>query len=497
MFVLTFILNTATFACLCRLHVQRNQFRFLDSQFVPQQIDLQAMEINKNEKIPKWITTYGEALHNFEQLIKSASKTIHICGFALHLARLMPCGQSLADVLNERAEEGVKVYILMNSTAEYANLFPQQARQQLHPSVRLYASRNKSHEFKTNVFNQKGYSFTHIKMCCVDLSMMQVGCIDVDPWERIDYNVLNKNNFAWHEIAFVFRCTPAISQWVTSKFQCGSFNVCSNDIIPPFPLVCGGTYEANVMCKMIDTAEKSVYMEHQMISMGPAEDASVQLILESLAKKIAFVPDFQVIMVTNTIQDDEYNAISRHFSALSLQATKQHMNEMVRRIMSSSGLTFNENAQEEKVRYLELRCTGGQNLKTHSNIMIVDTTLAVRSSSNITSRSLGFYPCDMEMGIVTRSGVESLLHSLILLHCPLLKVQKPQKPTLAMFLEMVDSGLSHAKPVEFPKMPGFLIDWCMSISHLHSSSGHCYGKINVQEVLFDGMVDKLILPQST
>lgn len=474
MFVLPFVINGLTIACLSR-HMQQSNQAYLLKNAVTKNT---TAALDHTSIRTKWIVTYAEALQNYEKLIQSARETLHICAMALHLARVMPSGQSLASLINMKAEQGVKVYIMMNSTCEYANLSPSQTRDQLHPSVFLYASRNPTHEFKHYLFNQIGYSFMHMKMCCADLTTMQIGCIDVDPWERLDYDVLNKNNFAWHEIATEFKCTPAISQWVLSVFHSGSCSICP-EVAPPFPLVCAGPYEADVMCQLMETAKDSIYLEHQIISMGPSEDMSVQRILEVIARKLALIPHFQVVFITNTQQDDEYNSISRHFSALSLMATKYHLEDAVKRLMHKSGLTFNKERHYKQVRYLNLLCTGGQNLKAHSNITIVDTSYAIRSSSNITSRSLGFNPCDMELGIVSSSNVESLLHQLILLHCPLLE---DPAPSIAMFLTMVNSGLSHAKPVKFPDLPLFLIDWCMSLSHLHASSGHCHGKMIMQEV---------------
>ena len=470
MFAAAFVLNGLAIACLRRKLIHMKQlscFHYEDSLFLKR----------KNTLNPKCMVTYGEGLRNLERLILSAKKSIHMCAFALHLERIMPCGQSLASIINRRAECGVLVHILMNSTCEYANLSPLQTRQQLHPSVHLYASKNPTHEFRTKLLNQTGYSFAHIKMCCVDLATMQIGCVDVDPWERLDYNVLNKNNFAWHEIAIEIQCTNEISEWITTLFQCGSFNVCLG--VYPFPLVNGGPYEASVMCDIISTAKNSIYMEHQIISMGPSEDMSVQRILECIALKIAFVPHFQLIIITNTKQDDEYTAISRHFSSLSLLSTIYHLKDSVRRLMTKAGLMFNDNVYRKQVSYLELFCTGGQNLKTHSNITIVDTSFAIRSSSNITSRSLGFNPCDTELGVVFENGVESLLHKLICLHCPLLE---DKKPSITMFLKMVNSGLSHAKPVKIPNMPLSVIETLMSVSHLHAASGHCHGKMQLRQV---------------
>ena len=54
-----------------------------------------------------WIATYSEGLENLESLLMSALKTIRICAFALHLSRAMPSGQTLADVINRKAMEGV------------------------------------------------------------------------------------------------------------------------------------------------------------------------------------------------------------------------------------------------------------------------------------------------------------------------------------------------------------------------------------------------------
>ena len=414
----------------------------------------------------RWITTYAEGLRNLESLLVSALRTICICAFAFHLNRVMPSGRTLASVLNSKAAEGVEVKIMINSTGEYSNLSPKETRDQLHPRVQLYACRSPSHELNIPFVAQIGYSFAHVKMCCVDGARMQIGTVDVDPWERLGYNVVNKNGFAWHETALQFNCSNETLAWVEGLFQEGSFNICRDP--PPLPLVCGGQHEAHVMCRMIDTAQSSVYIEHQIVSMGPTEDMSVQLILEALARKIAFVHDFKVVILTNAQQDDEYTWFSRHFSSMSLLSTIRHMATLVKRM--NPGL--DDEVCSKNVRYLTLTCSSGEPMKTHSNVMIVDTALAIRSSSNLTSRSLGASPCDMELGIVIMDGVEDLLHRLLRLHCPLMNM-----PSIQGFLDMVDSGQSHAKPVVLPKLPQLMIDVFMSVSHLHPSSGHCNGRM--------------------
>lgn len=457
MFSLPLIANGIAAACLARLSQKEQPYM------------LAAVEIPYTPVT--WIATYSEGLENLESLLMSALKTIRICAFALHLSRAMPSGQTLADVINRKAMEGVDVRIMMNSTGEYANLSPNETRNQLHPRVRLYACRSLKHELNIPFLTQTGYSFAHVKMCCVDGARMQIGTIDVDPWERLDYNVVNKNGFAWHETALQFNCSPETLAWVEGLFQTGSFNVCREP--PPLPLVGGGKHEAHVMCRMIDTAQSTVYIEHQIVSMGPTEDMSVQLILEALARKVAFIPGFKVVILTNAQQDDEYNWFTRHFSSMGLLSTMKHMTMLMKRM--NPGL--DDNACSRNVRYLTLTCSGGEPMKTHSNVMIVDAALAIRSSSNLTSRSLGASPCDMELGIVIMDGVEDLLHSLLRLHCPLMNM-----PSIQGFLDMVDSGRSHAKQVVLPSLPQVMVDVFMSVSHLHSSTGHCNGKLLIREV---------------
>ena len=462
MFSLPFIADGLAAACLARM--KRKEHMYTLGEMIP--------HVNV-----EWILTYYEGLRGLERLVRSAQKTIHLCAFALHLDRVMPCGQTLAHMLNVKAMDGVDVKILINSTAEYTNLSPAETRNQLHPSVQLYACRSPKHELHVPFMVQTGYSFAHMKMCCADGAHMQIGTMDLDPWERLDYNVVNKNGFAWHETALQFNCSPAIFAWIKSIFVSGTFDICPP--APPLPLVSGGPREAHIMCRMIDTAQEFVYMEHQIVSMGPSEDMSVQLILEALARKVAFIPNFKVVIITNMEQDDEYNFISRKFSSVSLQSTIVHMRTLVQKMMDQAGLEFDEDTYRQNVHYLKLVCSGGESLKTHSNVTIVDTAAALRSSSNLTSRSLGVNPCDMELGIVTIDGVENLLHGLLRLHCPLMQ----GVPSIPRFLDMVDSGLSHAKRAVVPKLPMFMVDMIMSVSHLHPASGHCKGRMLIRKVI--------------
>ena len=105
MFVLPFVIDGLTIACLSR-HMQQSNQTYLLKNAVTKNTTAALARTGVNTK---WIVTYAEALKNYEKLIQSARETLHICAMALHLARVMPCGQSLASLINMKAEQGVKV----------------------------------------------------------------------------------------------------------------------------------------------------------------------------------------------------------------------------------------------------------------------------------------------------------------------------------------------------------------------------------------------------
>ena len=462
MFSLPFIADGLVAACLARM--KRKEHMYTLGEIVIPHVNME------------WIMTCDKGMQSIERMLLSAQRTIHICAFIFRPDKVFPSGLSVAHIINAKAAAGVEVKIMMNSTGEYTNLSPSETRHKLHPNVKLYSCRFPKHELNVPFINQTGYAYMHMKFCCVDRSNMQIGWADLEPFDRVQYNHLNQNGFSWHEIGVRFACTAAIADSVDRIFCCSHTVVCPP--APPLPLVSGGPNEAHIMCRMIDAAQAFVYIEHQVICMGPSEDLSVQLILEALAHKVAFIPNFKVVIITNLEQDDEYNYITRKFSCVSLQSTIVHMRTLVQRMMGHAGLEFDEDTYRQNVHYLKLVCSGGESMKTHSNTMIVDTAAALRSSSNLTSRSLGVNPCDMELGIVTIDGVENLLHGLLRLHCPLMQ----GVPSISKFLDMVDSGLSHAKRAVVPELPMFMVDLIMSVSHLHPGSGHCKGRMLIREV---------------
>ena len=80
--------------------------------------------------------------------------------------------------------------------------------------------------------------------------------------------------------------------------------------------------------------------------------------------------------------------------------------------------------KEEATRKLHVFTlkNGKHNIKTHSNIFITDDSKndyhLVRSSSNLSDRSFGFQPCDIELGVYISHNqmIKQLLNDLISLH---------------------------------------------------------------------------------
>jgi phosphatidylserine/phosphatidylglycerophosphate/cardiolipin synthase-like enzyme len=326
------------------------------------------------------------------RLLRSARNVVYFSSFLCQLDEPLSGGNgvTLAMLFGELGERGVKLRMLYNPEAAYGNLAPTEFLARLPPTADLrcvYGS-GELPKIARVVGDNTRYSNHHQKYMCVDGDRLMLGGIDVN-WERkgwLQPNV-NKPPYCWHEVSVSVPCTDAMWYFVKQNF----------DVIvesPPFPLT-RGLQEYRVLYRLIREARSCVHMEAQTcISAGSTANDVFEAVAQRVAKAHHTPGDrFRFMLLTNMIQIDESKPISW------ITTQEVHWSRrFLRKRTSQLGVPAEALANRVFIGVLEDET--GRHVKVHSNLLIQDGRRMLRTSSNLTDRSMSAFPCDNELGIV-------------------------------------------------------------------------------------------------
>jgi phosphatidylserine/phosphatidylglycerophosphate/cardiolipin synthase-like enzyme len=342
-----------------------------------------------------------ESAAEMVDMIEHATHTIYYSSFVCTLTHPL-CGraETLETLFARAGARGVKIRILYNPEAAYGNLPPERFRELLPPSaeVRCVYGSGKLPPVARVLVSNMSFSNHHQKYMCVDGERMMIGGVEVDK-ERAGWLHANKADhpYCWHEVSVCVPCTPPMWQFVQDNFD---------RIVeaPPFPLTRGGC-EHRILCRMIREARACVHMEAQTC-MSAASTAN--LVFETVAERVARAfrteaDEFRFILLTNNKQVDESPIIS--------WVTRQELQWSRRFLLARTaalGVPASFVAERVFVGYLEHE---GRHVKVHTNILIQDGRRLLRTSSNLTDRSMSVLPCGRAGGRTTAEAVASLPHA--------------------------------------------------------------------------------------
>lgn len=233
-------------------------------------------------------------------------------------------------------------------------------------------------------------------MCIDGKRLMVTGC-DING-ERAGWLQLNQIGYYWHELSVVVPCTPAML---------GFFNANFASMTEPVAPLLNSTAEHGAMVDMILSARHSVQLENQSFMSGPG---SAIKIAEAFAERIARArqegdTQFRAMIFTNMAQQDEPSFVTRLYCSVSLLWSVRH----IERTAAALGVDLADLYEHLFFGYME---SDGVLVKVHSNILIVDGRLAIRSSSNLSDRSLSHLPTDSELGVFVTKNVDSFQQTL-------------------------------------------------------------------------------------
>jgi len=334
-------------------------------------------------------TDMNQCARNVVSMFQTAKRSVYYSSFVCQMDIDLPgCpGITMNTLLTDAVNRGVQVHMFMNPSLQYGNEHPELRNTDPRVQFRMVTGDAYIPDPFKGVFGES-YSNHHQKFLMADGQRIMIGGVGVHPC-RAGWLVLNTepDPYYWHEVGVEIMCTPEIEQWVGNMWN----SVFSD---PPFPLVAADT-EHKIMIEMIRDAVSCIHLEAQLCISTPS---TINQVLPTVAHRVARAykrrqnDAFRFIMLVNTHQPDEHALIS-FATTVSLSWSIRELFECTRKL-GIPDLFVNERVF---IGTLENRSI---HIKVHSNLIIQDGHTMIRSSSNLTDRSLSKYPCDNEVGVI-------------------------------------------------------------------------------------------------
>lgn len=385
------------------------------------------------------------------QMFRGAQRCIFYSAFVCQMNAELPGhpGVTMNLLTSEAADRGVEVNMIFNPSLQYGNESFDSL--DIHPMVNIATVSGDGviPEPLSHVFGAT-YTNHHQKFLLVDDELIMVGGVGVHPC-RAGWLVLNSESppYYWHEVGVVVACNHQVSEWVRAMWE--------NRFLPlPPPLISGNTEHLTTL-KLIETAKTCIHMEAQLcISTDTTANQVLATVVRRLVRASHTPGDrFRFMLLVNTHQPDEHALVSSvttaslHWSARMLMVQAQ-----------AAGLSPLFVRERVFIGTLEHR---GTHIKVHSNLIIKDGHTMIRTSSNLTDRSLSEHPCDNEMGVVVTGNAVAVAQQRLWKQYFMLDI--PDMYPNEAFRRMVEeTGVIRAIPTEYV-MPDTLVDVVMRTIH--------------------------------
>ena len=252
----------------------------------------------------RFLVDFEECKAKIHDIVSNAKRTVYystfLCDFEFPLLEDNK-KETMANVLNRLARNGVEVYILYNPGMQYGNKPIQYIRNMLDSRIRITTAKTKLElstlSRSTKRINVAGYH--HQKYICVDDKIAMVCGCDING-ERAGWLVKNCKGYYWDEIATVLPCSERMSTWFRSTLR----HLTRLNLRFRYS---GGLREHDAMVHLIRTAEYELYFANQTLLTG--NEMYVNKIGHALVDRIVRArhegKPFQIMLLTNESQNDE------------------------------------------------------------------------------------------------------------------------------------------------------------------------------------------------
>ena len=344
----------------------------------------------------RFLVDFEECKAKIHDIVSNAKRTVYystfLCDFEFPLLEDSNKEETMANVLNRLARNGVEVYILYNPGMQYGNKPIQYIRNMLDSRIRITTAKTNLELSTLSRSTQriKVCGYHHQKYICVDDKIAMVCGCDING-ERAGWLVKNCMGYYWDEIATVLPCSERMSTWFRSNFET------PHKVESPFPLLSGGLREHDAMVHLIRTAEYELYFANQTLLTG--NEMYVNKIGHALVDRIVRArherKPFQIMLLTNESQNDEpgfwTQIYCRYSPMLSLMGIEEYALDC--------GISLQELYEYFYIATLRY---DGVIVKVHSNLLVADQDRAIRSSGNLSDRCFSDKPTDSELGVMMK-----------------------------------------------------------------------------------------------
>lgn len=331
-----------------------------------------------------------ENRHQMVKLIHSARHEILFSSFCTDLSCNFYQGKDLDSYLLDAQRRGVRVILSLN---HYQDEFTEKPGD----LDRLIATRGHIYEIVTSkkpcqVFGSN-YCNHHIKALCVDRSRLLLGG-GIDNSTRIwnEFASCNVDNVeCWTDTAILTNCSPQLYQLISQR--------CIPSLHQKSSYVnTDGMLEHNNFIYAIRTAQKYVYLENQFIDSGRwTENRIIRELAIKIGESIETGSQFRIMIITNTANttDDTTTASQSWYVNSCTNRISTDIHSLVTEIYPTA--TADDINHRLFIGYLKRK---QYFIVMHTQFMVVDGLRILKSSSNITDRSLSHSPCDKELGLM-------------------------------------------------------------------------------------------------
>ena len=331
-----------------------------------------------------------ENRHKMVELIHSARHEILFSSFCTDLFCNFYKGRDLDSFLLDAHRRGVRIILSLN---HYQDNFTEKNGD----LDRLIVNRGNIYEIitskKSGAVLGSNYCNHHVKALCVDQSRLLLGGgIDNSTKVWNEFSSCNVDNVeCWTDTAILTYCSPELYKFITK--------ICLYSLNHEHRYInMDGMLEHNNFIYAIRTAQKYVYLENQFIDSGRwTENRIIRELAIKIGESIETGSPFRIMIITNTANttDDTTTALQSWYVNSCTNRISTDIHSLVTEIYPTA--TADDINHRLFIGYLKRK---QYFIVMHTQFMVVDGIRILKSSSNITDRSLSHSPCDKELGLM-------------------------------------------------------------------------------------------------
>jgi phosphatidylserine/phosphatidylglycerophosphate/cardiolipin synthase-like enzyme len=236
------------------------------------------------------------------------------------------------------------------------------------------------------------YCHHHIKAICIDRSLLFIGGgVDTSSESWKEFDTCNRDDIdCWTDSSVLTRCSDEVMRYILSSSVDGDYKNTDNFEI-------SGLAEHNNFIYLIRSARHYIYLENQFFDSSDITENRILVELsKAITRSIQQNTEFYVMILTNnfyTNTDEAYMArIYVHYTTIRIQSD-------VLRICRDTDPTITREQVDRKL-FVGILKRDPYYIQLHTQVMIQDGMRMIKTSSNITDRSLSHSPCDKELGLI-------------------------------------------------------------------------------------------------